>query len=117
MTVAGLLGGCATVPNQEGQISSAYSVGDRTRIALDEVVVSLPLKGMGTYQNLHVHLAATVNPVKSTIYSAYTVSEIVQRLEARINARVVEVLYEQKEPSLEDTPLCAPKWRGQASRS
>src|SRR6516162_3158625 len=97
-----LFSGCATTPIQEGQTSAAYSIGDGTRVTLDEVVVSLPLKGYSAYQNLHVHLAATVNPVKSTTYSAYTVSEIIQRLESRINARVVAALYEQKQPALED---------------
>src|ERR1051326_6895528 len=97
-----LLSGCATAPAPEGQISAAYAVGDRTRVALDEVVVSLPLKGVGTYQNLHVHLAATINPVKSTPYSSYTVSDIIQRLEARINARLLEVLSELKQPAIED---------------
>jgi hypothetical protein len=110
----GLLSGCATTSVQDGQTSAAYSVGDRTRVTLDEVVVSLPLKGFG-YQNLHVHLAVTVNPVKNTTYSASTVSEIVQRLESRINARVVEALYEKKQPALEDTPALRGEvaWAGQ----
>jgi len=86
-------------------VSYAYAVGDRTRVALDEVIVSLPLKGATQpYQNLHVGLAATINPVKTTVYGPYTVADILQRLEARIGARVVEVLSVMKEQSLDDMP-------------
>ena len=102
---AGLMSGCITTPTQEGQAYSAYSVGDRSRVTMDEVVVSLPLKGATQpYQNLHVGLAATVNPVKTTLYGPYTVSEILQRLDARIGARVVEVLGGMKEQTLDDMP-------------
>jgi hypothetical protein len=74
-------------------------------VALDEIVVSLPLKGAtGPYQNLHVGLAAAINPVKTTYEGAYTVGDILQRLEARIAARVVEVLSSEKNISLEQMP-------------
>jgi len=73
---------------------------------MDEVVVSLPLKGAAQpYQNLHVGLAGTINPVKTTVYSSYTVTDILQRLEARIGARLVETLGGLKQQSLEDMPL------------
>jgi len=81
-------------------------VGDRTRVALDEVVVSLPMKATAQpYQNLHVGLAATINPVKTTLHDPYTVSGIIQRLDARIGARVVEFLTGVKGQSLDDMPL------------
>ena len=102
---AGLTGGCITSPAPEGQAYSAYAVGDRTRVALDEVVVSLPFIGASQpYQNLHVGLAATVNPVKATMYRPYTVTDILERLDARISARVVEVLSNLKAQSLDDMP-------------
>ena len=101
----GWMCGCVTSPAPEGQTSYAYAVGDRTRVTLDEVIVSLPLKGATqSYQNLHVGLAATVNPVKTTRYDAYTVADVFQRLEARIGARLVESLSGMKEQSLEDMP-------------
>jgi hypothetical protein len=72
---------------------------------LDEVIVSLPLKGATQpYHNLHVGLAATVNPVKITRYEPFTVAEILQRLEPRIGARVVEVLSGVRELSLDAMP-------------
>ena len=101
-----LLCGCITSPAPEGAAYSAYAVGDRTRVALDEVVVSLPMKATAQpYQNLHVGLAATINPVKTTLHDPYTVSGIIQRLDARIGARVVEFLTGVKGQSLDDMPL------------
>ncbi len=84
---------------------SAYEIGDRARVTLDEVIVSLRLKGTTQpYQNLHVGLAAAVNPAKTTLYNSYTVANIIERLEARINARLVEVLSGLREESLDDMP-------------
>ena len=95
--------GCVTVPPAETQASYGSAVGDRTRISLDEIVVSLPLKGStGPYQNLHVALAAAVNPVKTTIQSPYTVADILQRLDARISARVLETLLDTRGHSVDD---------------
>lgn len=100
-----LLCGCITSPAPQGAAYSAYAVGDRTRVALDEVVVSLPMKGATQpYQNLHVSLAATINPVKTTLHEPDTVSGIIQRLEARIGARVLEFLSGTKETSINDMP-------------
>jgi hypothetical protein len=102
---AGSMCGCITTPAPEGQAYSAYAIGDRTRVALEEIIVSLPLKGATQpYQNLHVGLAATINPVKTTLYAPYTVTDILQRLEPRISARVVEVLSDKKMSSLDDMP-------------
>src|SRR5437764_911036 len=113
VVATGLMCGCVTSPAPEGQTSLAYAVGDRTRVALDEIIVSLPLKGAAQpYQNLHVGLAATINPVKTTVYSSYTVTDILQRLEARIGARLVEVLSSTKQQSLDDMPVL----RDQAAR-
>jgi hypothetical protein len=64
------------------------------------------------YQNLHIGLAGTVNPVKTTAYSSYTITDILQRLEARIGARLVEVLGALKQQSLDDMP----RLRAQAAR-
>jgi hypothetical protein len=73
---------------------------------MDEVVVSMPLKGAAQpYQNLHIGLAGTINPVKTTVYSSYTVTDILQRLEARISARLVGTLGGLKQQSLDDMPL------------
>lgn len=67
--------------------------------------MSLPLKDAAQpYQNLHVRLAATVNPVKTTPYRPYPVRDILERLEARIAARVVECMGNAKELSLYNMP-------------
>jgi hypothetical protein len=89
-----LLSGCATMPQTEQAVSYAYAVGDRGQITLEEVVVSLPLRddSAHAYQNLHVGLAAIVNPKKTTRYDPSTVEQIVRRLEARLAARELEVL-------------------------
>jgi hypothetical protein len=98
------MSGCVTSPTTEEQAYLAYSVGDRTRVTFDEIVASLSLKNAnGLYQNLHVTLAATVNPVKTT-HDPYMVAGILQRLDARISARVVEVLTGLNGQSLEETP-------------
>jgi hypothetical protein len=102
-TLAAMLTSCSTPPTPDGQVASAYAVGDHTRVLLEEVIVSLPLRGTPEpYQNLHVGLAATVNPVRSTPYSAYKVAGIVQRLEARIGGRLVEILTGLEQQSVED---------------
>jgi len=69
-----------------------YDVGDRSQLNLDEVVVSLPVRGEAKpYQNLHIDLAATINPAKTTLQTSLDVSDILQRLQARIDSRLVEV--------------------------
>ncbi|MFO1475084.1 MAG: hypothetical protein U1F98_00360 [Verrucomicrobiota bacterium] len=105
IVVSGLMCGCATTPAPEGQAYSASYVGDRSRVSLDEIVVSLPLKGAAQpYQNLHVGLAATINPVRAgaTSYGMYSVTDILQRLEARIGACLVESLAGMKEQSIDN---------------
>ena len=100
-----LVSGCTTTPAQEGQVYSAYAVGDRTRVALDEIVVSLPVKGAtAPYQNLHIGLAAAINPIKTSSYGPYAITDIMQRLEGRIGARLTEALTSLKEQSLEGMP-------------
>jgi len=97
--------GCVTSPQTTNTVSSAYAVGDRAQITLDEVVVSLPLRGASTpYQNLHVDLAAIVNPQKTTRYDPTTVQQIVRRLEVRISSRLVEALSSIKEITIVDQP-------------
>ena len=101
------LSGCMTTPQTgEQAVSSAYAVGDRGQINLDEVVVSLPLRNDSShpYQNLHVGLAAIVNPQKATHYDPYTVEQIVRRLEARIVARTVETLSGMGPQTIEGMP-------------
>jgi hypothetical protein len=101
---ASLLCGCITTPGPKGQTSYAYELGDRAQLAFDEVVVSQRLKDSPQpYQNLHVGLTATINPLKTSVYEPYTVSDVLQRLQARIDARVVEAL-SGREQSLTDMP-------------
>jgi hypothetical protein len=97
--------GCVTSPPPEGGMTSmAYAVGDRANVTFDEVVVSLPLRGVSTpYQNLHVALRAFVNPIRTTHSNPWDAQGIVQRCEGRMAARVSEALSSQREQSLSDT--------------
>jgi len=98
--------GCVTTPQTGGQVESAYAVGDRAQITLDEVVVSMPLRGgNGPYQNLHICLGALVNPQKTTLYDPYKVEGIVRRLESRIASRLVENLTGMGQQSAEDLAM------------
>ncbi len=100
-----VLSGCVTSPQTGGTTSSAYAVGDRGQITLDEVVVSLPLRGVASpYQNLHIGLAAIVNPQKVTLYDPNTVEQIVRRLEARISSRLLESLSGLGQQVIDDLP-------------
>jgi len=75
----------------------------------DEVVVSLRLRGANApYQNLHVALAALVNPRKTTVSTPYGSSPdqaegILRRVEIRVAARLSEALIDSKEESLDNT--------------
>ena len=103
--VLALLCGCESAPPAAGEAVSAYYVGDRAHVSFDEVVVSLPLRGASApYQNLHVSVAAVVNPRKTSWSSSYDVQGILRRVEHRIAARLSEVLSGLGEQSLSDAP-------------
>ena len=71
----------------------------------DEVVVSLPFRGTSApYQNLHVAPAALVNVRAKTYSQPYQVEAILRRLEARLSARITEVLGNLGPQALSDTP-------------
>jgi hypothetical protein len=109
------LTGCVTTPTRtEGQTVSAGAVGDRGRVAFDEVVVSLKFAGAPTYQNLHVATAAVVNPVRTTIANQYDVHGILQRVETRVAARLTEVLSGLGEQTLDNTRALRPRIQKEA---
>lgn len=96
-----VLSGCVTVPSSTDTTTSASYVGDRGRVAFDEIVVSLPFSGAnGPYQNLHLVLAASVNPRKVTLSNPYEVEQILRRIEARVSARVSSQLSQLSQQSL-----------------
>jgi len=96
--------GCMTVPPPTTPTSTAYALGDRASYGLEEVVVSLPLRGSDTlYQNLHVGLAVIANPVRQTAGSSYEVEGLVRRLETRVRSRLVEVLASAGEQTLDSS--------------
>jgi hypothetical protein len=98
------LSGCINAPTATQPTSYASTLGDRGNVGLDEIVVSLPLKGSNApYQNLHVNLAVLLNPVRETSGSPYEIEALVRRLDARLNARLVEVLSSAGEQSLDNT--------------
>ena len=107
--------GCATVPPPADTPVSATYVGDRARVAFDEIVVSLPFRGAsGPYQNLHVALAALVNPRKTTLSNPYQAEQILRRVEARTAARISESLAKVGQQSLEDTERLRRKTQSEA---
>lgn len=106
--------GCVTAPPADTTVSATY-VGDRARVAFDEIVVSLPFRGAsGPYQNLHVALAALVNPRKASFSNPYQAQDILRRIEARASAKVSESLSTAGGQSLEDTERLRQKVRTEA---
>lgn len=91
LAAALLLLGCVTYPQGTG--SGAGYVGDRESVGLDEVVVSVPA-GDSSYRNLHIELSAIINPRQVSVYDPNEVRSLVTRLQARIEARLVEVIVE-----------------------
>ena len=58
-----------------------------------EVIVAVPLEGAHqVYQNLHVGLAANVDPREPSKYEASQVQWLFQRLEPRLDAAVLQVV-------------------------
>jgi hypothetical protein len=105
IALAALLAGCATAPPPGGAPVSGYYVGDRARVTFDEVVVSLPLRGVSApYQNLHLSFGAVIN-VRKTAWgtTTYELQDIIRRVGRRITARLSEVLSGLGEQSLGDT--------------
>lgn len=104
LSAAGALSGCINAPTATQPTSYASTLGDRSNVSLDEIVVSLPLKGSNAlYHNLHVNLAVLINPVRETSGSPYEIESLVRRLDARLNSRLVEVLGKAGEQSLDTT--------------
>jgi hypothetical protein len=113
MALAALtLTGCVTTPPPRPAVS-AYQLGDRSTLGLDEIVVSLPLKEASTpYHNLHLQLGVIINPVaaetaapSSSYKYDYTneAEALVRRLTPRINAAVARSLSELATQSIRDT--------------
>ncbi len=91
--ILGLTTGCVTAPAANTEASYASALGDRSTALLDEVVVSLPLRGSDApYHNLHVVLVVFTNPTRPTPGSPYEVEALVRRHEARVGAQVGELL-------------------------
>jgi hypothetical protein len=105
------LTGCVTTPPPHPAVS-AYQLGDRSTLGLDEIVVSLPLKeASAPYHNLHLQLGVIINPVvvetaapaSSYKYDYSNEAEaLVRRLAPRINATVSRSLSELAPQSIRD---------------
>lgn len=91
---------CVTYPQGGG--SGAGYFGDRTAATLTECVVSVPA-GTGV-RNLHVALAATVNPRAVSSEHQGSVVDLVLRMETRIDARLLEVLLAEGPIAVTDLP-------------
>ena len=102
--LSGIGAGCSTPPpppatTAPAQQTSPRYVGDRITVSLQEVIASVAVEGAGQpYQNLHVELAAVINPVKtetsSQSYSSFKVEDLVRRLGPRISSEVLKTLCE-----------------------
>ncbi|HSH95632.1 MAG TPA: hypothetical protein VK968_15920 [Roseimicrobium sp.] len=115
--------GCVTTPPAQPAVS-AYQLGDRSTLGLDEIVVSLPLKEASEpYHNLHLQLGVIINPV-ATETAAPTSSykqdysneaeALVRRLAPRINATVSRSLSELAPQSIRDAAAVRQKAIAQA---
>jgi hypothetical protein len=94
------LAGCVTLTQSEGAGSKGSSVGDRA-LSFDPIVVPVRLEGSTSgYDNLHVLLAAMVNPRKTTLQSLDTAVGIVRRQEPRLRAEVVKLLLRKERVTL-----------------
>src|SRR5215213_5564373 len=104
-TIAQAAGCAPKLPPTPGEPPvSAFDVGDRARVAFDEVAFSIPFRGASTsYQTLHVAVNAFVNPTHSQESRLYEAQTIVRRCDARIAARLVEVMAGIGEQSIGDT--------------
>jgi len=111
-----LLAGCVTVPSDSNQISSASYVGDRGGVPLQEVVAAVSSKGdPKAFMNVHVTLAAIINPKQTTLSDLQDVKSIIYRLSPRISSTVVTVI--QGAPvSAEDLGSLRDKITGAANR-
>lgn len=116
------LTGCVATPPPQ-PAASAYQLGDRATLALDEIVVSLPLKeASAPYHNLHVQLGAIINPVapETTATSSYKydysneAESLIRRLAPRINTAVSRALSELGPQSIRDSGVIRQKAAAQA---
>jgi hypothetical protein len=110
-----MLTGCAAPTTDGGAGVRAYAVGDRGNFVFDPIVVSLPLRGANApYQNLHIALAALVNPRDPKWYYPHDVEYILRRAEPRIAASLSASLAKLGEQSLDGAPQLRTKAAGEA---
>ncbi len=104
VTLSGCVTHTAPITTTTTATSYASDLGDQTTVALDEIVVSLPLQGSSaTYHNLHLVLGVIINPVvertdpnySSSNGYAYEAGNLVGRLGPRINATVSDAILER----------------------
>jgi hypothetical protein len=108
-----VVSGCAVSPAGKELKSSAYSVGDYASVQLGETVLSI--QQGERYRNLHIELAAVVNPRNTTFdYSFGEVERIVQRLSPRIAGRLIEVITDMTGPGVGDLRVLQGKIRNEA---
>lgn len=94
--------GCA--PTVDPAVPLNY-VGDRGRLTYDELIVSLPVRGVSApYQNLHVAVSVFLYQTQNRSSGAFEVEGVVRRCEPRVAARLVEVLTRLGEQSIEGSP-------------
>jgi hypothetical protein len=80
-----------THPQATGPTSATDYLGDRSFLGFDQIVAAVRMVGPAEkVGNLHIGLAAIINPLKESWASESDVRDVVARLEPRIAARVVE---------------------------
>jgi hypothetical protein len=89
--VVGLLSSYLVGGAKDGLESSASYIGDRSSVFFREVLAAVSVEGAARpNQNLHIAMAAIVNPVKSSDDTA-PAEQIIRRQEARIASEVLAV--------------------------
>jgi hypothetical protein len=101
--VAGLLlalAGCS-----DGLVRTGAYVGDRLVVPLAETVVAVPLAGAdGGYANLHVTLAAAMNPRKAALGGQGDAVAILYRMSPRISSAIIARAQQEKAVSVDSLP-------------
>jgi hypothetical protein len=97
MTLAGMmyLAGCVSSHESGAAKAPLRNVAEGTSISFDEVMMAAPVEGAHqVYQNLHVGLAAVINPRKGGGCDPGHVDWLVHRLQPDLSAATIQVVTE-----------------------
>ncbi|MBM4033572.1 MAG: hypothetical protein FJ291_17555 [Planctomycetes bacterium] len=95
------LAGCGS----GGLVRYGTYVGDRLVVPLGETVVAVPLAGAeGGYANLHITLAAAMNPRRAALGGQADAAAILHRTAPRISSAIIARAQQEKAVSVASLP-------------